>query len=211
MTPAAEYVRAELHRNGFARVHRLSLSTYAELAGELGKVVGQERIALRPGAHAYVAKPGRVPFHTDHPDVDVITWYCEEQDADDGASLLVDLTPILQTMEPGLRTLLQRVELECPPLAGGPPAERRPVIRPRGERFDVFCSPWLRSAWPVAEHERAIENFRQLVSAHAKADVIRIRLEVGDALLVDNRRVLHGRDAIAAGSRRTLHRMWIQE
>ena len=59
---------------------------------DFDELVGQESIALRPGAHAYVAKPGRVPLHTDHPEVTFIGWLAEAQDATDGST--EDLTPL---------------------------------------------------------------------------------------------------------------------
>jgi len=35
-------------------------------------------------------RPRARGFHTDRPTVDVIGWYCVEQDAEDGAVLLID-------------------------------------------------------------------------------------------------------------------------
>jgi hypothetical protein len=67
MRPDLAHITGDVRYHGVALVPGLSPEAYEELARSLGEIVGRERIALRPGAHAYVAKPGRVPFHTDHP------------------------------------------------------------------------------------------------------------------------------------------------
>lgn len=181
------------------------------LADSVGNVVSEERIALRPGAHAYVAKPGPVPLHTDHPEVDLIAWLCEEQDPEDGASLLLDSRPVIEKLRAEERHLLHEVELWCPPLSGGPPTMRWPVLRATPRGHAVFCSPWLRSANAIASHEAVLERFRKSLSAALRETAISIRLAPGEAIFVDNRRMLHGRRAIAEGSRRSLHRLWIVE
>lgn len=184
---------------------------YLALAEQLGRVVQEERIALRPGAHAYVAKPGSVPLHTDHPDVDIIGWYCEEQDTVDGASLLLDAQPVVDALSAAELEALRGVEVACPPLAGGPPTEARPVLRRREGRDEVFCSPWLHPVLRTSANDAAVDGFRARVSAHARDAVREVHLRRGDALFIDNHRVLHGRRAIAEGSRRCLHRVWIRE
>ena len=196
---------------GFVHVAEpLKASEYRTLASSIGAIVGDEQIALRPGAHAYVAKPGPVPLHTDHPEVDVVAWHCEEQDVLDGASLLLDTRPVVAGLPCRQRNLLNEVMLACPPLKGGPPMEQHPVLRTTPLGVAVFCSPWLRSASPIPSHEAALESFRMELSTRAKERVFRIRLRAGEALFVDNRRVLHGRAAIVETSRRRLQRLWIQ-
>ncbi|MEQ1735230.1 MAG: TauD/TfdA family dioxygenase, partial [Rhodoglobus sp.] len=55
------------------------------------------------------------------------------------------------------------------------------------------------------------DEFRVRLSASAKVNAFEVRMKLGDILLVDNRRVLHGRRAIAEGSPRRLHRIWISK
>jgi len=203
-------LEVELHTRGFAHVPGpIDVDAYRRLAVALGRIVGEESIALRPGAHAYVAKPGPVPLHTDHPEVDLVAWRCEEQDDVDGASLLFDARALVEGLSEGQRELLRQVELVCPPLSGGPPTLRFPVLRPDRTGDAIFCSPWLKSANAIPEHEDGLEYFRGRLSAEAKRSSVNVLLALGDALFVDNHRVLHGRRAIADASRRRRHRLWI--
>jgi len=203
-------IDAKLRRDGYAHVPGIfDPSQYREIARSLGVIVGEESILLRPGAHAYVAKPGPVPLHTDQPQIEIISWLCIEQDERDGASLLLDARPVVDALPLAKRLFLRRVQLVCPPVAGGPPTLRFPVLRPAGEIDLVFCSPWLQSANPDEEHQAALDEFREMLSSAVKTSVIEVRLAKGDALFVDNQRILHGRRAIAENSQRCLHRLWV--
>jgi hypothetical protein len=204
------HVEHSLREEGWALVAVGGYDAYGQLAEELGEVVGAERIALRPGAHAYVAQPGAVPLHTDQPEVALIGWWCETQDDEDGASLLLDTWPVVASLPEAVRVRLRKIELVTPPLAGGPPTVRWPVLRPTARGEDVFCSPWLRSASNDPADQEVLDDFRHRVSAYAKQAVQVVRLRVGEALFVDNRRVLHGRRAIAPNSRRCLRRLWLR-
>jgi hypothetical protein len=192
------HVRGPLDRAGFLA-----------LAGALGKPLGAERIALRPGAHAYVAKPGPVPFHTDHPDVGVIGWWCERQDEVDGASRLLDTRPITMGLPAESRSVLEAADLWCPPLAGGPPTERRPALRVEAGEDAIFLPPWLLLAEETEERKAALELVVESVRVAAESAVVEIRLQPGEALFADNRRMLHGRRAIGERSGRALQRVWV--
>lgn len=180
------------------------------LASSLGQVVSEERVALRAGAHAYLAKPGPVPLHTDHPEVGVIGWLCEVQDEVDGGNLLLDAGPVVRALGDERRAVLRGVHLALPRLEGGPPTERWPVLRALRGRDAVFCSPWLRAVDASRPQEAALAQLRQLLSERAARSLTEVRLQPGEALFVDNTRILHGRRAIGDGSRRRLQRFWIR-
>jgi hypothetical protein len=211
MKPAdAEAIDATIRQRGYVHVRGpLDLAAYRRIADALGVVVAEEVIALRPGAHAYVAKSGPVPLHTDQPQVEIASWLCIQQDEQDGASLLFDARPTIEALTADQRALLRRVYLSCPPVAGGPPRLRFPVLRPGRDSDLLFCSPWLQSADQIVEHQAALDELRNILSAAAKEQSIDVHLAPGDALFIDNQRVLHGRRAIAEASRRQLHRLWI--
>ncbi len=196
-----------LATRGWAVASITEPGAFDRLVDALGEVVGEEAIRLREGAHAYVAKPGRVPLHTDHPRVDTIVWRCMAQDRVDGASWLLDTRPVLRAMPPALRDALAATNLECPPLAGGAPSLRHPVLWGDGE---LFCSPWLRAAPGETSAQSALDALRDRLSEAAAAHRVDVRLGEGDVLVVDNHRVLHGRGPLATDSPRHLHRVWIQ-
>lgn len=202
-----------LARDGMLFIeHGVDRSSFDALVERLGAAISEERIELRPGAHAYVAKPGRVPLHTDHPDVDFIAWRCVEQDRDDGASLLLDTRPVLDAMKresPTNYATLFDTALVCPPLSGGPPTLERPVLRTDTAGTHVFCSPWLRAVDDRDGRGAALAELRERLSTAAKTQCVSLRMQRGGVVIVDNRRVLHGRAPIAEDSKRRLDRVWI--
>ena len=55
--------------------------------------------------------------------------HAEAQDANDGASLLLDAAPLLAELSDAQTEALCRVFLGCPPLSGGPAVLSFPVLR----------------------------------------------------------------------------------
>ena len=200
---------SELAQRGYVHLtERFDRLRMFELADELGSIVEEERIELRPGARAYVAKPGPVPLHTDHPQVTHVIWLCERQDPSVGASKLLDTRPVVESLTDEERRELRSVRLACPPLAGGPPSLSFPVLV-AGEQHDaLFCSPWLQSVVP--NQQPALDAFRGRLSSQAQQDAFDVCMQPGDVLIVDNRRMLHGRDAIPERSPRRLYRVWVR-
>ncbi len=209
----ASSVTEDLARDGvFFVAGDVTRSAFDRLVERLGAPIAEERIALRPGAHAYVAKAGRVPLHTDHPDVDFVAWRCVEQDRDDGASLLLDTRSTLHAMRRESPVHFEKLfdtSLVCPPLSAGPPTLLRPVLRKTGSELHLFCSPWLRAADDSDGRGAALEELRERLSHAARTECVSRRMQRGGVVIVDNRRVLHGRAPIAEDSQRRLDRVWI--
>jgi hypothetical protein len=204
-------VRADLDRLGYAHVSGLyQQHEYRALAESLGRVVGVERIAIREGHPMYVFSPGPVPLHTDQPEVDVVAWWCEKQDDLDGASLLLDSRPFLERLPDELRRKLHDVRLLTRSLGDGSPQTMAwPVLQSAADGPTLFYTPWLPLVSPSPEDERAFVDLGEAVARAAQNHTIAIRLVKGDALFIENRRMLHGRGAIAHESGRLFHRSWL--
>jgi hypothetical protein len=169
---------------------------------EFGSVCDETIVAVHPNARTYVSGHGAIPFHSDHPDVDFIEWHCERQDPADGATLLLDAQAIVLALPAAIRELLRRTLLPFAPLDGRALGALAPVLDERG----VFYAPWLEPIGPASLD--GLLAFREALLRQTAP--IEIRLRAGEALVVDNRRMLHGRRAIAPDSPRRLERRWRQ-
>lgn len=202
--------------DGVSWSHALAQQGYAVVPGHtdveaverlldgLGVIVHRTLVQVRPGIGTYLNSPPAVPLHTDHPAVDWIAWWCERQDALDGASSLVDAHQVVQALDRVTRTSLERVRLACPSLndrATGEEPGRHPLLTPRR----VYFAPWLQPKQSSTAHA-----WRTWTAAVAAAQRIHVRLQPGDTLVIDNRRMLHGRGALAEDSRRALRRYWVR-
>lgn len=187
-----------LTQSGIAHVRGLgSYAAFRALASQLGRELLETRVTLNPAARTYLASPAAVPLHMDHPEVSKIGWYCEAQDETDGACQFVDFRDLVDA---DLAKALEEEKLRVPDLRGLAPIVPVPVPVAGGGRY--FYAPWLVERWSPAlrELEQRIEN----------APRRWLRLLPGDAVFVDNRRVLHGRDELDERSRRLLLRVWLE-
>lgn len=191
-------VRAALGRDGFAMLADVDPAGFEALADALGGVVLATAVRLQPGAGSYLCAPEPIPLHADDPRMPLIAWRCEHQDVEDGASLLVDLRAIIAGMPSADRELLATVRLR-----GGRMRGEANIYEPRSGR--CFWAPWL----DADAEGPALRALERLATEIERAPVMRVRLAPGDVLVVDNHRVLHGRDAVSPGSRRHLERRWI--
>ena len=193
---------ASVESAGFARV-RLDLDDTVRLVNALGEVLIQTEVCLNPKVHTWLAQPDPIPAHTDHPDVDRIVWRCERQDPIDGAQLLVDTSAILDALGDAADAL-HDVTLGVPALLELQPSARRAMLDEDG----VYWSPWQDVDARTPEAAEALTSWRALLASGVGAT--RIRLDPGDVLVIDNRRILHGRGALPPGSQRLLRRWWVK-
>jgi len=189
-----------LERDGFVVLRGLGgYDRFEALSQELGEIVWKTDVRLKPTVKTHLCQPEAVPFHTDHPDVDFVAWWCERQEVEDGASLLVDSRDVLSSLSKSERAELRATALPCPAIGS------RSTATASSSRFilsgeaRVYYAPWVAVA--------GADGFgREL----ANARVTRVRLGRDDALIVDNHRILHGRGAVSQSSPRMLHRLWVR-
>jgi hypothetical protein len=163
-----------------------------ELASKLGKIVDDTPVRVVPGKRTYLARPDPIPLHTDHPIADLIAWRCAAQDERDGEET---------------RSALHRLELPAM-VRLGESATPTTILAKEGGGERLFYAPWLEAVDPCAATRTALVAFRCVLTG-LQASARRIRILPGHILLVDNRRMLHGRGALLPESTRRLRRLWI--
>lgn len=208
MTHDTTAIANAVQRTGWCRIGPMSDAEYRALVGQLGKPWCETAVELRPDVRSYLCKPEPVPFHTDHPDADWMSWRCEVQDEADGTQQLVDGLEALRASGPRVREALTRVHAEVRVRQDTPPA-RVPLVRvsPHGDR--LFFASWIK---PIESDPYSLDAFAALrdeINRRCESDVQEVRLSEGEVLIVDNGRLLHGRKGLASASKRRLRRFWI--
>lgn len=195
-------IREEIARDGFSvRRGAIPIGSFYHLASRLGSVLRIEDIRLgnsRRGAHS----PHQLGLHTDQHYVDVIAWYCVRPAETGGETLLVDTAPLLSRRDARERALLDRVVMRCPDVDGIAPADEVPLT----SSGRVYYAAWNVAPLPDPEVNAA---FKRFVSDVESSPRIGIRLEIGECLFIDNRRMLHGRGVLPPDSPRLLRRFWL--
>lgn len=205
---SAEEIRERLECAGIAIVRpELRIGEFYSLVRRLGQVLRVEDIKIGVtgrGAHS----PRALDLHTDQHFVDTIAWYCVRSATSGGATELVDARAVLHAQDSTTRRALERVVMLCPEVDDLGPPERVPLVR--------GCAPEERlyfAAWNVTPLPDAVENaaFKRFVAELAVAPRLAVRLEPGQSLFIDNRRIVHGRGALPSDSPRLLRRFWIAD
>jgi hypothetical protein len=197
-------IHARLADVGFAVLRFDAPAAAAALTHRLGPVVNVTEVRVTD-PRFYVTSARSVPPHTDDPGVRLILWYCRQDDGSDaGANQLVDTRSVIRALPPSVVEQLGEIELSCPEQGRpGVPGMTRthPLYQP--DRRHMFYAPWLctepRSPALLAFEAEVLEP------AHRR----RVLLRPGDAVLVDNWRMLHMRDELPEASPRWLSRYWI--
>jgi hypothetical protein len=219
---AAE-VRDRLPHEGYVHIVRvLPEEVFTEAAKQLGTIELRTDIRVdaeaddalrraRDPLHAdrpSVYRAEGLTYHTDSPVIDVLAWYCVEQDAVDGTSALVDTGDVAEHFNDGELAMLSRVRVRTM----SRDAENHEIIHeyPLLEAGKVYYAPWLLSP-DLNEEERSLAGrFADYLTQKDATAPIRIRLKPGETLFVDNHRILHGRSTIPPDSRRHLVRLYIR-
>ena len=195
-------VKTALDREGVVKC-AVDKNTVPELLEQLGEIVEETRVRQRNMAKTYLAGRDAVPLHTDHPEADLVVWRCEVQDLQDGATVLADGYSIVRAMGRSAEPL-RSVELHIPPQLPRQKLDRGTVWD--GRR--LYYAPWYPIVQADNDGRRALKRFESLLAMGLGHR--RIRLEVGEMLIVDNGRWLHGRDKLPKGSNRLLYRYWLR-
>ena len=211
-----------VNRSGYAHVGwPISLEDYEAIARRIGTITlrsdvkldlnrdliqRQSRTIHRPSIY----QPHPLGFHTD-PNADIVSWYCLEQDAVDGALLLLDASDVAQHFSAAELATLGKVEIPSP--APDPEREKLPLVPLLSkvtERYHVHYVPWLLGDAYDAETQDALKKFSDYVSLKEKTQLIKVLFKKYDSLFIDNHRMLHGRGAISENSLRHLVRFYFR-
>jgi alpha-ketoglutarate-dependent taurine dioxygenase len=195
---------AELARAGYLVVPRTTETAMVAALSELGQILHTTDVAVRPERPALVTSSKALAPHTDHHRADIIAWYCVAQADHGGETLLVDGVAVLAGLEDQHKRALTSIRLyEHRVFPDDPPDHA--LLEFVGGRPRLYWSYWLApTALPAAAAE-ALAAWREALD---QTPLTRFRLAAGDALVVDNRRILHGRTAIE-GPGRLLRRYWV--
>jgi hypothetical protein len=162
----------------------------------------------RPGVYQASA----LGLHTDRPTAGILAWFCVEPDARVGATLLADTVDLRDHFTDAELHDLGGVQVEflsADPFTNTESLRSAPLLERRGEGWGLYYVPWLIKP-PAGERLLLLERLARYVRQKEEHDLVSVRLERGQSLFIDNRRMLHGRGELPKDSRRHLVRLYIR-
>lgn len=198
------YVEEWLQQHGYCHIKQeLSFEQYIAINEKLGSVKTISDIKLNNESKLKFNKPESLSPHTDSPLVNTVAWYCVRQDPKVGSSVLIDCKPLIEALPESTREILRETHIGFP-LYKRFKTDTYPILRPGTTSDEIYYTHWL-----LLDNysEKQIVALQALESSISDAKQIVLRLKPGEALFVDNKRMLHGRDDIPQDSPRYLYRI----
>lgn len=197
----------EFIQNGYVWIEKQSEAFVESFLKGLGEVIFETDVSVKPESKALVTSDKALDFHTDHHKADYILWYCVQQTDTGGESILLEADKAFVCLSPAQQAALSRIQLyEHQVFADDKP--HHPLVEVIDGVRKYYYSFWLIGKNLPDDQKEAINTFQKAIR---ELSPITLKLQAGDILLIDNRRMLHGRKAIEGSKLRTLHRYWIRK
>ena len=198
------HVKNALREHGYCHLKQsLSFDQYVAINEHLGTIKTISDIKLNNESKLKFNQPDSLSLHTDSPLINTVAWYCIRQDPEVGSSLLIDCRPLIEALPESTRKILRETDISFP-IYKRFKTGTYPILKPSAASDEFYYTQWLLLDNYSPEQKIALQTLEGAISSATK---IVLRLEPGEALFVDNKRMLHGRDKIPQDSPRYLYRI----
>lgn len=153
----------------------------------------------------------RMHLHTDTPCADIVAWHCCIEGLTDELTVLLDSSQVISALPISVLQTLSKVKCEVPNRDKVPTKlhmayEDYPLLRKLPDQtYAVNYTPYLKFIIEDEEQKEAVKYFQKTINEHEKYSV-KLHLELGQSLIVDNRRYLHCRTDLHKDSPRCHYR-----
>lgn len=137
---------------------------------------------------------------------DLVLLYCVRQDNFGGESILIPLARILERLRPTSLACLREDSFPVPfglaPIISG--EEHDFWIRYNAEELAIYSHQ--RNVTFNEDQKQAVNDLANTISS-LEQNIPNFKISAGECLVIDNKRVLHGRSALSPNSQRLLKRI----
>lgn len=199
MSTSSLRIRRQLTTQGWSVFDSAAAGETQFIVREFGSILERRRVGHAPDPRARLVEDEDMRLHSADPLVRWISWHCLEEALEGRAILLRDVALTIPCLPPETKAALADIWMGTSSWLGGV-AEVCPVLHPDQGRPRLFFTPWN---WRAG----ANEHLDCLVDQLRAIPVARVHLRVGQALLVDNSRCLHGFEPCTGPGAGLFHRL----
>ncbi len=207
MTTTATKFETEIAEKGFCQLSYSESKDLTGIVSALGTIIQKTEIRENTQSTRLLVSNQGMTYHTDHHAARYIAWFCHSQSAVGGHSLLIDAHEILKTYSEGVQSLLQEIQVKTHQVFL---SDRLSIpllsVDDYTLKHAIYYAQWLVNMPESLKHRNALNKFEQDLRS---AQPTRLLLSEGDLLIIDNHRMLHGREGFPSKSNRWLTRYWI--
>lgn len=203
----ANTLKAKVLRTGFIHIKWGEYQNKQSLLNQFGEVIQQTEIKENPKSTRLLASNRPMGFHTDHHSAKYLAWFCNSQSSMGGASLLIDSNQVLNVMSANALSQLQDVYVRTHQVFYSDKLSL-PLLSYDKSAPAVYYAKWLVNNPSDPKVHDALSQFENLLEV---TEPIKVMLSEGDILLIDNHRMLHGREGFPENSNRWLTRFWLKQ
>jgi hypothetical protein len=200
--------KEELIQNGYAHLKYSPLNSIEQTIASFGKTIFKTEIRENTSSTRLLASNKPMNFHSDHYNARFIAWFCNSQSIAGGESLLIDAYQLINSFSESSKILLTEITIKSHNVFYGDKLSYPLLNLNEGKIESVYYAPWMVNTPGCIKHKKALEKFENLIMA---IDPVKILLSEGDLLIIDNHRMLHGREGFPSASNRWLTRYWLSD
>lgn len=177
----------ELSLHGWTLIDADSCTNIDELIFDLGTLINKSDIKTKDGSNQFIHGSGYVEFHTDDPRARYVVWKCIETADFGGENILKDMRSVYEKASPELQANLQKISFIVD-LPGAPVEVDFVSFFNSNPHF--YYAPWKKGTKHLVIRP---ETIFLLSLALQRQDEIIVTMKQGDVLVIDNKRMVHGR------------------
>ena len=200
-------LKAEISQRGFIHIKWGEYQNTQSLLAQFGDVILQTEIRENPKSTRLLATNKPMGYHTDHHSAKYIAWFCNSQSSKGGASLLIDTVEVFNLMSSNALSQLQDVHVRTHQVFYSDKLSL-PLLAYDKSVPAVYYAKWLVNNPSDPKSHKALSQFENLLEG---TEPIKVVLSEGDILVIDNHRMLHGREGFPENSNRWLTRYWLKQ
>lgn len=183
--------------------NKLTLDEYNYINKKLGSVINITNIKVNHQSDRKFNSYKPMPLHTDAYDVDLVSWFCQEQDIKDGRIILKNLRDYKDFFTKDEQKKLKKIKIKYPIYKKFYTGEYALL-----KKENFYYASWLEKDNYSKSQTNSLNKFKEFIYNQKE---IKIKLDKGDVLIIDNTKIIHGRDLIEKDSKRLLYRTHISK
>ncbi|MGO4569323.1 TauD/TfdA family dioxygenase [Rhizobium sp. 2YAF20] len=196
-------LHADIRVNGWTTVSKANQFVFDTITGQLASTLYDSDIRLDNSKTHNVAKPQAIPYHCDSPRAFYIAWICVDAGQRSVPLDIVDTLVTLDLLPQHTIEILKSIRLGFNCRVSNRLCSMPILSVSANQKTTVFFNPWNIPKNLTDEQYDAIEQFQQAID---KSPSKQVAFETGDILMIDNHRMVHGRQSLDQGSTRHLIR-----